>query len=126
MDLIRVNREVTAAQRAFSYVECHPTTEGSLYVLAALQTMPSHLYTLAITFPDVYPNAMPHVMVRKPALLSHAPHRYTTGHICYLHPSMWNPGRHDLEFVIARASKWLSKYEVWVATGVWPGAELKH
>ena len=31
----------------------------------------------------------------------HAPHRYQGGHICYLHPSMWNPGAHHLTFVIA-------------------------
>jgi hypothetical protein len=39
---------------------------------------------------------------------------------------MWNPGRHTLTFTIARAAKWLNKYEVWLATGQWPGAEMAH
>jgi len=39
---------------------------------------------------------------------------------------MWNPGVHHLSFVIARAAKWLSKYEVWRYKGSWPGAEIKH
>ncbi len=127
MDLMRVRREVTEAQHHFSYVECHPTNEGSLYVLAALQTSTNKRpYTLAIAFPDTYPNALPSVRVRQPTLQSNAPHRYNSGDICYLHPSMWNPGRHTLTFVIARAAKWLNKYEVWLVSGVWPGAELKH
>jgi ubiquitin-protein ligase len=125
MDLTRLRREVSEAQQQFSYVECHPTSDGSLYVLAALQT-PAKMYTLSVTFPDTYPNVLPTVSVRKPTIQTNSPHRYTAGHICYLHPSMWNPGRHTLTFVIARAAKWLNKYEVWLSTGVWPGAEMKH
>lgn len=125
MDLMRVRREVAQAQQHFSYIECHPSSDGSLYVLAALQT-PAKMYTLSVVFPDTYPNTLPTVHVRKPALQANAPHRYNSGNICYLHPSMWNPGRHTLAFVIARAAKWLNKYEVWLVTGVWPGAEIKH
>src|SRR5438105_3001094 len=122
MDLARVRREVADAQGAFSFVECHPTTDGKLYVLAALQTSQNRIYTLAINFPDTYPNSLPTVTIRKPEIQSAAPHRYTTGNICYLHPTMWNPGRHTLTFVVARIAKWLAKYEVWLVTRQWPGA----
>ena len=126
MDLVRVRREVEEAKRYFSLVESHPTTDGSLYVLIALQTSQNRIYTLAIAFPDTYPYILPSVFVRKPALHASAPHRFRNGNICYLHSRMWNPGRHTLTFVIWRAAKWLNKYDVWLATGKWPGAEILH
>lgn len=93
-------------------------------VLVALQTT-RRLYTLAVSFPDAYPNSMPKVFVRKPTL-EHSPHQYPDDQICYLHPRMWNPGRHDLTFVIQRTAKWLSKYEVYRSQGRWPGAGIDH
>lgn len=126
MDLARVRREVEEAKKSFPLIESHPTTDGRLYVLGALQTSPGRYYTLSISFPDIYPNGMPLVSVRKPALHESAPHRYSNGHICYLHHRMWNPGRHNLTFVIWRAAKWLNKYEVWLQTWKWPGAEILH
>jgi hypothetical protein len=39
---------------------------------------------------------------------------------------MWNPGKHDLTFVLARTAKWLNKYEVFRITAKWPGAEMLH
>jgi len=124
MDVSRINREFAEAQRAFAYLELHPTTDGKVYARTALQTV-SAMYVLSIRFPDTYPNEMPRVFVDAPAI-TNAPHRYNGGNICYLHPSMWNPGAHNLTFVIARAAKWLSKYEVWRSRGAWPGAEIKH
>lgn len=126
MDLARVRREIDDARRNFSLIESHPTTDGRLYVLGALQTVPGRYYTLSITFPDVYPHGMPLVFVRKPTLHPNTLHRYPDGNICYMHPRMWNPGQHTLTFVIARAAKWLSKYEVWLATGRWVGAQIAH
>jgi ubiquitin-protein ligase len=126
MDVARIRREVAAAQAGFSYVECHSTSDTKPYVLAALQTSQSRIYTLTISFPDAYPYALPTVSIRKPEIHSSAPHRYTSGSICYLHPDRWNPGHHTLTFVLARAAKWLAKYEVWLVTGQWPGAEVRH
>lgn len=125
MDLARIRREVSEAQQVFSLVECHPTTDGKLYVLAALQTTQSQVYTLSIFFPDLYPYQMPAVHVRKPVLRP-SPHRYREGNICYLHPRMWNPGLHTVTFVIGRAAKWLAKYEVYVQRQRWPGVEAPH
>jgi ubiquitin-protein ligase len=124
MDVNRIQREFSEAQKTFAYVELHPTSDGKVYARTALQTS-SGMYVLSIKFPETYPNEMPRVFVDTPAITS-APHRYQTGNICYLHPSMWNPGVHQLTFVIARAAKWLNKFEVWRSEGTWPGAEIKH
>ena len=65
------------------------------------------------------------VSVRKP-VLQHSPHKFADGKLCYLHPTFWNPGRHDLCFVIARTAKWLAKYEVYCIKRRWPGAGIEH
>ena len=124
MDITRIQREFSEAQNTFAIVELHPTTDGNVYARAALQTG-SGTYVVSIRFPDSYPNEMPRVFVDAPTITT-APHRYQGGHICYLHPSMWNPGAHNLTFVIGRAAKWLTKYEIWRNQGKWPGAEIKH
>ncbi len=124
MNLQRIQNEFAAAQNTFAFVELHPTLDGKVFAKTALQT-PNGMYVLSIKFPEAYPNEMPRVYVDAPALPA-TPHRYNGGNICYLHPSMWNPGIHNLTFVIGRAAKWLNKYEVWRARGVWPGAEIKH
>jgi hypothetical protein len=127
--LERFRREVAAAQQQFPTVEGHASAGGAIYVLVALQTAQAQVYTLSVQFPPSYPSVMPRVDIRKPVLTGrngYVPHRYQDGQICFLHPSMWNPGRHHLTFVIARAAKWLNKYEVWLKTGKWPGKEVPH
>jgi ubiquitin-protein ligase len=126
VDISRIHREFAEAQRTFALVELRPTAEGNVYARTALQTSNGKQYVLSIRFPTNYPNEMPRVFIDAPTI-TYAPHRYEGGHICYLHPSMWNPGSHHLTFVIARAAKWLNKYEVWRSNGgIWPGAEIKH
>jgi len=125
MDIQRIRTEVRQATATFAYVEAHPTNDGGVFVKAALQTSPGSTWIISISFPD-YPNRMPKVFVSKPTLQSDSPHRYNDGSLCYLHHSMWNPGRHTLTFVLARIAKWLNKYDVWRATGRWPGAEVRH
>jgi ubiquitin-protein ligase len=126
MDIARIHREFADAQRTFALVELHPTTDGKVFVRTALQTGTGKHYVLSIRFPDTYPNEMPRVLIDAPAI-TYAPHRYQTGHLCYLHPTMWNPGMHNLTFVIGRVAKWLNKFEVWRNNGgVWPGAEIRH
>lgn len=130
MDINRIQREFARAQASFQYLELHPTNDGRVFARAALQTVPlqdtaKQYYVLSIKFPDHYPIEMPRVYVDAPPL-AYAPHRYRDGNICYLHPSMWNPGFHDLSFVLARAAKWLNKYEVWRRKGYWPGKGIAH
>lgn len=125
MNITRIQNEFNQARQYFSFVELYPTLEGKVYVKAVLQPTPQQCYIVKIDFPDSYPNTMPSVYVIKPEINS-APHRYNTGNICYLHPSMWNPGIHNLLFVIQHATKWLAKYEVWKRNCIWPGAQIKH
>ena len=125
MDINRIQRELAEAQRTFASVQLYPTNDGKVYAKTALQTIQNKTYVVSVRFTENYPNEMPRVFVEAPAI-TNAPHRYQTGHICYLHPSMWNPGAHNLAFVIWRVAKWLSKYEVWKIKGRWPGASLQH
>jgi ubiquitin-protein ligase len=125
MDIARIQREFADAQQSFALVELRPTTDGKVYAKTALETATNNQYVLSIRFPDNYPNEMPRVYVDAPAI-GNAPHKYTAGNICYMHSSMWNPGVHNLKFVIWRAAKWLNKYEVWRAKGKWPGAQILH
>lgn len=126
MNISLIQSQFIEAKQYFSYIELHPTTDGKVYMRVALQPSSQQYYTLSIYFSDNYPNEMPQVYISKPQI-NYAPHRYNTGNICYLHHAMWNPGRHNIHFVIQRAAKWLSKYEVWKQNGgIWPGAEIKH
>lgn len=126
MDIQRIRTEVVYAARQFAYVEAHPTTDGGVYVKAVMRTSAGKNYFLAIYFND-YPSRMPQVYVTNPTLRPTGNnHMYREGNICFLHPNMWNPGRHTLTFVLARAAKWLNKYDCWAVTGRWPGAEVPH
>jgi hypothetical protein len=125
MDIQRIRREVGAASNTFAWLEVRPTTDGlGVFVKAVLQTSVSNTYIISINFPN-YPNQMPKVAVVQPSLRT-SPHKYNDGNICYMHHSFWNPGQHDLTFVLARAAKWLNKYEVYCVTGKWPGAQMAH
>jgi hypothetical protein len=125
MDIPRIRSEVLAAGTKFALVEAHPTNDGGVFVKAGFQTSVGNMYIAAIYFLG-YPNKMPSVYITKPALRTGSPHRYDAGNICFLHPSMWNPGRHDLIFVLGRIAKWLNKYDIWCVKGNWPGAEVRH
>lgn len=127
MDIQRIRREVAAAAVQFAFVEAHPTNDGGVYVKAVLQTSTGKTYFISIYFPD-YPSQMPKVLVTNPTLRpTHNNHMYKDGYVCFLHPNMWNPGRHTLTFVLARVAKWLNKYDCWVANGGhWPGEEVPH
>lgn len=124
MDVNRIKSEFLEAQSKFHHIELHPTVDGKVYIKTALQAI-SQLYMVSVKFPGNYPNEMPRVFVDAPVITT-APHRYQNGNICYLHPSMWNPGIHNISFVIARTAKWLNKYDIWKLQGQWPGAEIKH
>jgi hypothetical protein len=125
VDIQRIRAEVQNAATSFGWVEVHPTAAGGVAVKTAMQTSMGNVFAAIINFPN-YPYQMPTVTITQPAIKTGCPHRYTTGAICYLHHSMWNPGRHNVTFVLARLAKWLNKYEVWSAKGYWPGAEQPH
>ena len=126
-DIQRIRREVMQAATQFAFVEAHPTNEGGVYVKAVMQTSARKTYFLAIYFVE-YPYRMPQVFVTNPRLRPTGKnHMYNEGNICYLHPNMWNPGLHNLTFVLGRVAKWLNKFDCWQANGgSWPGAEVPH
>ncbi len=125
MDIHRIQREVAQARLKFAFVELHPTGNGEVFVKACFQTTARATYVVSVFFPN-YPTQMPRIYVTTPQFSINPPHRYKDGNICYMHPNFWNPGRHDLEFVLARTAKWLNKYDVWRATSTWPGAQIEH
>jgi len=124
VDVQRIYNEVHAAAQQFALVEVHPDGKGGVYVKAGFQTSVGNTYFTKILF-EGYPYQMPQVHVTAPAL-SPSPHKYTDGHLCYFHPSVWNPGLHNLTFVLGRIAKWLNKYEVYRVYKKWPGAEILH
>lgn len=125
MDPYRIRSEFNQAYSSFPNIELYQNYDGSLHVKAILQTSVGKQYIASIFFTNLYPNEMPNVYITAPKISS-APHMYKSGSICYLYPTMWNPGRHNLEFVIVRTAKWLNKYEVWKNTYRWPGASIPH
>jgi hypothetical protein len=125
MDIQRIRTEVSQALNTFGWLEVRATNDGQgVFVKAGMQTSVGNVYALVINFPN-YPSQMPKVAVSQPRLRA-SPHQYNDDTICYLHPNMWNPGVHNLTFVLGRAAKWLNKYEVYCAKGRWPGAQLRH
>ena len=124
-DIARLRQDVSSAQQEFALVELWKQADGELFVKVALQSSVGQAYMASI-YLENYPTQMPRVMIDRPALAPLSPHRYQGGHICFLHPSMWNPGCHDIAFVIRRTSKWIHKYEVWRAQERWPGAQIRH
>jgi hypothetical protein len=123
MEMQRIRDEVLRARSQFANVDTHMGDSG-LVVRAALMTSLGNTYVAELEFVN-YPNRMPSVFIRAPRLQA-SPHRYKSGNICYLHPAMWNPGRHNITFVLGRVAKWLNKYDIYQRTGEWVGAELAH
>ncbi|MCY4263462.1 MAG: hypothetical protein OXE78_01215, partial [Gammaproteobacteria bacterium] len=101
MNIDRIKGDIAQAKQYFGQVEGRNTPQGGVMAIVTLQTSTRRIYMLGVNFPESYPNAMPEVYVRKPTI-GPSPHRYPNNQLCYLHPHMWNPGRHDLTFVIER------------------------
>ena len=124
MDLQRIRWDILQAAGQFPNIETHTTLGGDIYIKALLQTSVGQLYVISIHFTG-YPFDLPRVAVVSPTV-KHNQHMYTNGNICYMHPSLWNPAKHDLIYVLAQSSVWLNKHEVYKQKGVWPGPGLPH
>ena len=125
MEVQRIYLELRQAAEHFPNLEALPTGDGGVYVKAALQTSAGKIYLLALQFQG-YPNEMPKVFITKPTLQAWK-HRYNTGNICYMHPNMWNPGRHNMKYVLMQVAVWLNKYDVFLQNGGnWPGPGIEH
>ena len=124
MDVQRIRWDIQQAIGQFPNIETYPTIGGGMHIKALLQTSVGQIYVICVTFVG-YPSEIPKVTVISPAV-THSKHMYIGGHICYMHPSLWNPAKHDLVFVLAQSSVWLNKHEVYKHKGVWPGPGLAH
>lgn len=124
MNLQRVRADIQAAKEHFPNIESYTAADGTPYIKVMLMTSIGKMYVANVTF-DSFPSLMPKVTVTAPAI-KHGMHMYTAGHICYMHPSHWNPARHDLLYALMQAAVWLNKNDVYMATGRWPGPSLKH
>jgi ubiquitin-protein ligase len=124
MNVQRIQWEIRQAVEHFPNIESHAATDGGIYIKALLQTSVGQVYVIAVTFVG-YPSEMPKVTVITPAV-THSKHMYSAGNICYMHPSVWNPAKHDLKFVLFQTAVWLNKHEIYIRKGVWPGPGLSH
>ena len=124
MDVQRIRWEIRQAMEQFPNIESYTSVDGSIYIKALLQTSVGQVYVICVTFVG-YAAEVPKVTVLSPAV-THSKHMYRGGHICFMHPSFWNPAKHDLVFVLAQSAVWLNKHEVYKLKGVWPGPGLVH
>lgn len=75
--------------------------------------------TLKIILPHGYPNVAPKIYVSP--IITDTPHRWQDGALCIFGAmTNWNPGKHNVAFVLTLARKWLANYSEWRKKGVWP------
>jgi prevent-host-death family protein len=66
-----------------------------------------------------YPNTTPKVYADP--ISRDSPHRWKDGSLCIFGTmAQWNPGTHDIYFVLNLARQWLKKYQSWQSVGKWP------
>lgn len=74
---------------------------------------------LSIILSHGYPNTTP--KVHADPIATNAPHRWRDGSLCIFGTmAQWNPGKHDVYFVLKMARQWLKKYSIWSQDGQWP------
>ena len=74
---------------------------------------------LSIILGHGYPNTTPKVYADPVA--KNTPHRWKDGSLCILGTmAQWNPGTHDIYFVLELARQWLKHYHAWRQEGQWP------
>jgi hypothetical protein len=75
-------------------------------------------YTIEIVLPHKYPVVAPKAYITP--VKEGAPHRWQDGALCIFGAvANWNPGKHDVGFVLKLARKWLAGYNEWEKTGRW-------
>lgn len=79
---------------------------------------PDQGITLTVRLPHGYPSACPKVYAHP--ISDHCPHLWQDGSLCLFGVmELWNPGRHDVLYVLRLARRWLSHFEEWRRTGAW-------
>jgi hypothetical protein len=94
-------------------------------VEGAVDTQCGNTYGLRIVL-DNYPFAMPKIFPKGWDPHIFCPHRYNDGSLCIMKASQWTR-QYTVSLVVAKASIWLAKYEIWKRNGhSWPGLEQSH
>jgi len=74
---------------------------------------------LSIVLSHGYPNTAPKVFAHP--MPDNTPHRWKDGSLCIFGTmAQWNPGAHDVYFVLGLARQWLKKYHSWRREAEWP------
>ena len=94
-------------------------------VKGTLYTSYGNSYFIRIAIPENYPYTMPTVSLPNHSLEAYCPHRFTSENICLMKSDQWSSAL-SIAFLIAKAAKWLHKYDYWKRKGEWPGREQEH
>lgn len=79
---------------------------------------PDKNMTLTINLPPSYPNACP--TVSADPLPDRCPHRWQDGSLCIFGAvEMWNPGQHNVLYVLSLARRWVAHFALWQKSGKW-------
>ena len=113
----KVNEELDELRRKGEKITLSISDEKELAILFKKLIKNTEI-TIKIILPHGYPNAAPKVYASP--IRANAPHRWQDGALCIFGVMKnWNPGKHDLSFILQLSREWLSSYENWDETGVW-------
>jgi len=104
--------------------------DGRLAWIGTLTTNKGNEYSIAVVYPNDFPNSPPSVFPIDPQLEvvdvggQRYKHQWADGHLCLYYPSDRTFGSNaTAATVVAVAAAWFFAYEYWLASGkrVWPG-----
>ncbi len=82
------------------------------------ETVGEEKISIMILLPHGYPNVAPKVYASP--IADNTPHRWQDGSLCIFGSiANWNPGKHNIIFLLTLTKKWLSNYDQWRKTGKW-------
>lgn len=77
---------------------------------------------ITVTLPHGYPSKSP--IVAADPIDKACPHRWQDGSLCIFGTmDTWNPGKHDVVYVLKLCRRWLANYSAWQHAGKWPSQE---
>ncbi|GEM_PF-905806 len=119
----RFQEEQEAMKTFYPHMDLRTAPSGEAYWKGTLTTRLGKTYTIELHYPSAFPYLPPKAYVTDPPVKK-SRHIYADGHLCMLHPEdrAWDAST-TAAVVISWVAKWLHCYEVWQATGDWPGRE---
>lgn len=123
----RLAAEVESMRR-FPGFRKRRTDEGPLGWLGWIESSVENgdRYLARVLYPGRFPDEPPLVFIDEPALDPAAPHLLSGGRPCLYLPSQgprngYDPARTTAATLVAWTVLWVNAYEIWRATGNWPG-----